>query len=517
MKATGQGGVFRCVSLGALILVLALAGTASRQSLAEPPHAQPATTPAIAEPEQGPFQRNIEIKVPQQRDVVLRAAKRRTIELPGQVEPSEQTSLYASVSGAVQTVHADIGDRVKKGQVLAELSVPQISEELKRRQALLAQAEAEVEQAQAAVRATEAALVSAKAQVRETEAGLKSAQAGAARHKAQFERLEKQAQVIDKETLAEARHQLGAAVAAVQGAEAKVRAVEATQTEGAARRAKAEAGLKVARALLEVARVDVQRVQVLRGHAQVRAPFDGVVSRRGATTGMLTGPARRGDMGPLFVVVRTGPVRVAVQVPESAATVVRAGDRVMVRVPALKQELAAKVTRTAGALDPRTRTLRAEIDLPNAEGKLLPGMYVTVALTVAGEGPKKEEAPKPAAKDADELKALAQARLDAAHKAYDEAMKGLHQTRRTGTLILPVTKPEDVYAWSVRWLNAERNMGGKNDDRPPALEAHLRRMKELQQRVTEMSRSGLLSPPDASAVEFYRVEAELWLARGRAK
>src|SRR5205807_8689854 len=97
-----------------------------------------------------------------------------------------------------------------------------------------------------------------------------------------------------------------------------------------------------------------------------------------------------------FVVARTDPVRVAVQVPEADAVRVSKGAGVVVRIPALEQQFEGKVTRVAGVFDPRTGTLRAEIDLPNPTDSLRPGMFATVTVAVEAGESRKEEAPRPA-------------------------------------------------------------------------------------------------------------------------
>jgi hypothetical protein len=82
-------------------------------------------------------------------------------------------------------------------------------------------------------------------------------------------------------------------------------------------------------------------------------------------------------------------------------------------------------------------------------------------------------------------------------------------------VLLPVSTPGEVYNWSVRWLNAQRDLSSKKDDQIAALDGHLQRMKDLEKRVAALS--GQVSELEASAAEFYRVEAELWLAREKAK
>jgi hypothetical protein len=123
------------------------------------------------------------------------------------------------------------------------------------------------------------------------------------------------------------------------------------------------------------------------------------------------------------------------------------------------------------------------------------------------QAPKKVDAPP----------TLLKARLDAAQKAQAAAMEALQQTKRTGDLVLPVGKPEEVYTWSVRWLNAQRDMSDKKDNHIAALEGHFKRMKELQQRVTKLREGGLVSSVEPAAAAWYLAEAELWLAKEKAK
>jgi hypothetical protein len=243
------------------------------------------------------------------------------------------------------------------------------------------------------------------------------------------------------------------------------------------------------------------------------------VAKRTATTGAFAGLGDGGQAEPLFVVVRIDSVRIVFDLPEAAVPFVSAGTRALVRFPALKEkEMPATVSRTAGALDRGTRTLRAEIDLPNPEGKVLPGMFAVVVIPAGGPAPKPGEEPGSADKrNLGDLKALFRARTDAARRAYDEAVKSAQQAKRVGSLIVPVVKPEDVATWSLCWLHAQCEMSDKRGDRMAALAAHLKRMNELQQHVAEMNKNGLASSLDISAVEFHRTEAELWLAREKAK
>jgi HlyD family secretion protein len=265
----------------------------------------------------------------------------RSIKRPGfNIEPYQSTPIYARIGGYVERWNADIGDRVKKGAVLAELSVPEMAVEVHLKTAAVAQAEAEIRQAKSA---------------------LARAHADEQRHKSQYERLAKvgQSGVIDRENVDETRFGYEAAKASV---------------------AKAEADVGVAEAKLQVAQRAREYVETLVRFAKLAAPFDGVVTRRNVSVGdLIQAGTKKGDA--LFVVDQVDPVRVFVNVPELEAISIHDGAAAKVRCQSLPgQTFEGKVTRTSRSLDPATRTLRTEIDLPNPKGTLLPGMYVDVTI-----------------------------------------------------------------------------------------------------------------------------------------
>ena len=268
-----------------------------------------------------------------------------TIQQPGfNIEAFEETPLYARISGYVGKRNADMGDRVRKGEVLAELQVPEMEADLRQKEAIVQQAKAQVKQARASIQVAQARLD---------------------RSKSQYERLARIGQkgVLDRENVEETRYALEAARASLERAKADVAA--------------AEAQVKVAEAVRDYAATMLQ-------YAQVRAPFDGVVTQRNVNTGDLVQPPSGGAKGrPLFVVSQMDPVRVFVQVPGADATWIKDGDPAHLRLLGAGGKLfEGKVTRTARSLDPQTRTLRTEIDLPNPNGQLMPGMYVHAVITV---------------------------------------------------------------------------------------------------------------------------------------
>jgi RND family efflux transporter MFP subunit len=273
-----------------------------------------------------------------------RKTVRRAIKRPGyNIEAYQSTPLYPRISGYVRKWNVDIGARVSRDSVMAELFVPEMEVDLQQKEAAVIQAEAEIVQARAAVLRSQAELD---------------------RTKLQYERLAKvgKSGVIDQENVEETRFGYAAAKAGL---------------------AKAEADVAVAAARLLVVQKARDYAKTLLAYAQIRAPFDGVVTQRTITEGDFLQPVvgKKGEA--IFIVDQVDPVRVFLNVPELEAVWIRDGAKATVRNQSLPgQVFHGTVTRTSRSLSPSTRTLRTEIDLPNPKGNLLPGMYVDVTVMV---------------------------------------------------------------------------------------------------------------------------------------
>ncbi len=140
-------------------------------------------------------------------------------------------------------------------------------------------------------------------------------------------------------------------------------------------------GVTQAVANLAAADANVQRLRQLQGFTRVTAPFDGVITRRNVDVGDLIDSSGK----TLFVLTQMDPLRVYVNVPQSYAQLVRAGQKVVVTQAELRgRSFTGEVARTAASIDPATRTMQVEIALPNKDGTLLPGAYVQVDLLLAG-------------------------------------------------------------------------------------------------------------------------------------
>jgi multidrug efflux pump subunit AcrA (membrane-fusion protein) len=299
----------------------------------------------------------------------------RTVGEPGQLEAFETTPIHAKIAGYVKNWTVNIGYEIKKGQVLAELWVPEVEADLGEKRAAVEQAQAKKAQAEAAVEVAQAAVVSAEARVTEVQAGIKRADADLMRWQREYGRVE---QLFNERAqtgtlLDETRNKLHSAEAARDEVRAKVKSAEAALSEARSELDKARSDV-VAAAGIDVARSEVRHAEAMLGYTRIEAPFDGIVTRRNVDTGDLTQPGAAAE--PLFIVARTDPLTITVAVPEGYATEVKPGDDALVKLQAMKgRTVAGKVTRTAWALDPKTRTIRVEIDIPNPGGKLRPGLY----------------------------------------------------------------------------------------------------------------------------------------------
>jgi HlyD family secretion protein len=320
----------------------------------------------------------------------------KTIEQPGTVQGYESTPLYAKIAGFVDKVYVDIGDTVdgpaaatetsksRKWSILAEIRIPEMVEEGKQKEALVDQARAEVEQAKKQVEIAEASVAAAQAMIGEAKAGVKRAQANASRWDSEATRVAQMVKdkVIDPQTGAETEYQFASAKAALEEAHARVTVAEKAAVKAQAEAGKAEEDVKAADARLKVAEAESARLKSLLDYRFIRAPFDGMVTKRNVDTGHFVQPAGTQKGEPLFTVIRLDKVRIPVDVPESDAALIHKGDEATIRIPAIHGlELKGEVKRTSESLDPGSRTLRVEIELPNDDRRLRDGMYVYARIT----------------------------------------------------------------------------------------------------------------------------------------
>ncbi len=321
----------------------------------------------------------ITVMHPERRDI------RKTVIQPGTIEAFEVTPVYSRISGYVQAYRYDIGDRVKKGDVLIDMWIPDFVQTRSQKAATVRRAEVQIEVVQSALRAAESKLLTAEARIVSARAGVKRAEAGYARWESEYKRLDQLVaqRVLDVQVRDETYRQFEESIAIRDQAEALVSETTSDRDMAIANRDKARVDVEAARADLEVARADEREARVNVEYGQIKAPYPGVITQRNVSPGDYLQPGGGSNGRPLFVLEQTDPVRVFVGVPELASSFIHAGDKALIRFQALLGSTReGKVVRSGFSLNPSTRTLQTEVDIPNSDGHLHPGWYVTVFITI---------------------------------------------------------------------------------------------------------------------------------------
>jgi HlyD family secretion protein len=276
----------------------------------------------------------------------------------------------------------DIGDKVKKGDVLATILAPDLREELESKKATVKLAHQHVERARKAVERIQADVKAAESRRVEARADLKKYQADVDRWDTEVKRLRREVErgVVDPQVLQESENQFKLSIASRDAAKATVRKAEAELLSKRAAEAESELAVKVADAELTVAESDAKRLAIRVGYLTLTSPYDGIIVARNANTFDLVSPDRK---EPIYVIDRADIVRVFVDIPEGDANYVHVGTKARLQIKGYRDEwLRAAVTRTSWALNVKSRTLRAEIDLANLGTQILPGMYAYVKVFV---------------------------------------------------------------------------------------------------------------------------------------
>jgi len=280
---------------------------------------------------------------------VTRKPLARYLTISSELVPFQQIDVYAKESGFVSKLYVDYGSHVQKGQIMAVLEIPEL-----------------------------------QAQLQEDQAGIKSAfdQVTDAQH--QLAQVQAQHKVLHLEygrlnNVAKTKPGLVAQqeVDEAQGkdvaSEAQIRA--------------AQANLEAAQSQLAVAQSKLARDQALYDYSKITAPFKGVVTQRYANYGTLMQAGTSSTQAlPLVQLSQEDLFRLVMPVPESYVRYIKVGDQVNVRVPSLDRDFPGKVTRFSVDVTNSTRTMHTEVDVPNPQGVLMPGVYAEATLTLDRRG-----------------------------------------------------------------------------------------------------------------------------------
>lgn len=310
----------------------------------------------------------------------------RTTNQPGSVMAYESAMLFAKVSGYLKSQSVDIGDRVKRGQLLAEIDAPERIREVQVREAALHQARAQVLQANARVQSEKAAHDAAVAAIAQAEATVGHTKAVRDFREKQYNRIKElfERKSIDGRLVDEKLDEWESARASDQAAIAAVVTSKAMAAAAEARVAQAQADAKEAEAKVSVVDAELSKAKELAAYLQIVSPYDGVITERNFFRGDFIAAADQSSNKPLLGVARVDEVRVVVQVPDSDVPLLDTSDVAHISIDALPGvTFTGKVSRFANAEDENRRLMRTEIDLPNKDGKLHPGMYGRVVISLA--------------------------------------------------------------------------------------------------------------------------------------
>jgi RND family efflux transporter MFP subunit len=315
----------------------------------------------------------------------LAAPNSREISLPGNIEAAVETGIYARTNGYIRERFADIGDRVRAGQLLADIETPEVDESAKEAKALVltnvatrAQSQANLDKAKADVDTAIADLAQAKSNLLQ----LQSSEKFAYNSMIRWGNLVKQGAVSsqdsdEKETIYKTSH------AATQAAEDKVRSSQSQIIAAKARLNASVADINVSDANIDAARARQDRSNTESGFNKVVAPFTGVITERNIDRGMLISSGSDTSKSALYRLARIDTVKVFVEVPQYASSAIKVGQSVKVSLKEFPgRTFTGKIARTSVALDATARTLRTEIHIANADLTLAPGMYADVTFTV---------------------------------------------------------------------------------------------------------------------------------------
>jgi len=275
---------------------------------------------------------------------VVRSSSASELVLPGNIQAVTEAPILARADGYLKSRSVDIGDRVKAGQIVAEIEAPELAQQVTQAKATLQQSEASLEQAQA---------------------NYQQAKANEALTRSNAQRQESLVQY---------------GIITIQQNEEYQSAYQVAQANSQA----LEKAINAARSTIAANQANLARLTELQQYTSVRAPFAGIITLRNVDVGALI----TSGTTLLFRVAQTDVLRTYVNVPQTDAASVRVRQAAQLSIASLPgRKFAGTVARTANALDPSSRTLLVEVQVPNAAGLLLPGMYASVDLNTQRTNP----------------------------------------------------------------------------------------------------------------------------------
>jgi RND family efflux transporter MFP subunit len=270
----------------------------------------------------------------------------RELALTAEFRPYQEIDVMAKVAGYVKSINVDIGDRVKQGQLIATLEIPEMADDQVRAKSLLSRSQSEVARAKDELQRAESS------------------------HDIAHLSYTRLSDVSKKKAGLVAQQEIDDAHSRDLVAEAQVNA--------------AKSNLASMEQQVQVSTSELAKTETLLGYTRVTAPFDGVVTRRYADLGSMiqAGTSSSTQVMPIVKLSQNDLLRLSLPVPESAVPSVHIGQEVQVRVPALNRSFRGKVQRLGEKISSATRTMETEVEVQNSDMILIPGMYAEVILTL---------------------------------------------------------------------------------------------------------------------------------------
>lgn len=263
----------------------------------------------------------------------------RSLELAAEFRPNQEVDLHAKIAGYVKVMHVDVGDHVIKGQLIAELEAPEMTQQLA--------------QAEATLRRSQADVAKARSELQRSDAQHSIRQLS-------FDRL---SAVIKARPNLVAQQELDDASSRLQEADAQL--------------ASSQAAVTVSEAQVEIAAAAKKQFEAMLTYLRITAPFAGTITKRFADPGAMiqAGTASNIQAMPVVQLSQVNLLRLVLPVPESVVPRIRTNAPVEVRVESLKRVFQGRISRFTGKLDGSTRTMETEVDLSNPDSAIKPGMF----------------------------------------------------------------------------------------------------------------------------------------------
>src|SRR5580704_7920974 len=283
---------------------------------------------------------------------VVKVARRNlsnTLEIASEFQPLQEIEVYAKVSGYIKKLYVDWGTHVKRGQVLAELEIPELQQQLQQDEASARRSDQDLSRAREELNRAQSAYNVAHLTYTRLAGVQKS-----------------RPELVAQEEIDAAQGKDLEASAGVSSAKDAVSA--------------AEQGLLVAKAALG-------KDQAMFAYARILAPFDGVVTQIYAYTGALLPAGTSSNKGDLALcqLSQNNVLRLVIPVPERAVSDIHLGDTVDIEVSQAKNSFTGKIVRLSDQIDTQTRTMHTEVQVPNANYLLVPGMYASVKIPLRSD------------------------------------------------------------------------------------------------------------------------------------